>query len=332
MRIVTDSPEALTERRKGSHNPGAIKDPHGPMSDNDLQSLPPRGPNAGNPATLEARIAVLEARISPQPRTLIGHLKEWGGVATLVVALLYTFPLGVWDRFHLTPQAQRAAEVAALRDAVLELAELDISFGATASEIEDPEIRNFYSRAVGAKKFTLLTRMSPRVMAHADGLDAPELTLLAASYAQAGNQPVADLLYEEALAKSEAAGNVPMIADIYRLKAMAQIGSFAGTDRTLVRDYFGAAITALAGVNSDYANMQVSNTAFEWAQFEMAKGDWACGVALGHWAQERIDLVPPLSPEVASYQQQYRWKLASYKQAEGQTSEGCGPEMDAILK
>ena len=49
--------------------------------------------------TVEERLAVLEERTKPAKKTLIDVIKEWGGVATAVIALLYSFPLGVWDRF-----------------------------------------------------------------------------------------------------------------------------------------------------------------------------------------------------------------------------------------
>ena len=45
----------------------------------------------------DERLAVLEERTKPKPRTIYDRIKDWAGVLTFVIAVLYTYPLGVWD-------------------------------------------------------------------------------------------------------------------------------------------------------------------------------------------------------------------------------------------
>ncbi len=45
----------------------------------------------------DERLAVLEERTKPKPRTIYDRIKDWAGVLTFVIAVLCTYPLGVWD-------------------------------------------------------------------------------------------------------------------------------------------------------------------------------------------------------------------------------------------
>ena len=54
-------------------------------------------------ASFEKRISVLEERTAPKPKALVERITAWGGVATFLLAFLYTFPLGVWEKFWVSP-------------------------------------------------------------------------------------------------------------------------------------------------------------------------------------------------------------------------------------
>jgi hypothetical protein len=51
--------------------------------------------DSGTSRDLMERVAALEERTRDKPKGLLDRIKEWSGVATAVLALLYTFPLGV---------------------------------------------------------------------------------------------------------------------------------------------------------------------------------------------------------------------------------------------
>jgi len=65
------------------------------------------------------RVSLLEERTKDKQKTVIDRVKEWSGVATAVFAILYTIPLGVWDRFVLTSEQRSEREVAELRGTIV---------------------------------------------------------------------------------------------------------------------------------------------------------------------------------------------------------------------
>ena len=97
--------------------------------------------------SLPERVAALEERTTPRPKGILDQLKEWGGIVSLLIALGYTFPLGLWDRFMITPLESEQRKIGATRNIVLQSAQLVADFGRTISAIQDPRLRNMVSRA-----------------------------------------------------------------------------------------------------------------------------------------------------------------------------------------
>lgn len=48
-----------------------------------------------SPTTVLERLAILEERTHPKPKSVVDRLKDWGGVASLVIAIAYSFPIGL---------------------------------------------------------------------------------------------------------------------------------------------------------------------------------------------------------------------------------------------
>ena len=65
----------------------------------------------GNSVSFEERLALLEDRTKPKKKTALDHVKDWAGVATALIALLYTIPLGVWDYWIKTPENTYYAKI-----------------------------------------------------------------------------------------------------------------------------------------------------------------------------------------------------------------------------
>src|ERR1017187_5211943 len=95
---------------------------------------------------LESRLAILEERTRPKPRTLFDRIKDWSGVSAFVVAVLYTYPLGFWDRFVVTARQEKAQQVAELRSLILKLGEIDADFVRTFSSVSDLQVRSLLSQ------------------------------------------------------------------------------------------------------------------------------------------------------------------------------------------
>lgn len=275
---------------------------------------------------LRERVAALEERTQPKPKRLLDHLKDWGGVGTLIVALLYTFPLGVWDRFYLTQQAREAAEVRALRDTALELARLDTEWATRAGAIPTPDLQTMATRALGSQKVTLLTGKLAALEAHHNRLTAPELVMLAFSLAQMNQPALTAQLYDTALVKAQAAGNTGLAADILRLQATTLLDREA-PDLDQVRALYTEAVAQLSAVRTDAFVLQAAFTLHQWAQTELAKGDRACGSALLGLARDRVASLPAFLPGVAQYQRQFAMPIDRFPRPAGQPQEGCPEEI-----
>lgn len=272
---------------------------------------------------LEERVAVLEERTRPKPKHFLDHLKEWGGIATLVVALLYTFPLGVWDRFYLTNQAREAAEIQTIRELALRLAELDERWASAAGNINSPELQTMASRAVGVQKTTLLAGELDALLEHQNALTVPELIMLAYSTLQANEHRISDELYETALEKAQESKNLSASADILRLRAQAFLSRPEALDIDRMRYLYSASTEVLGSVESDPFKLQLAAGLSEWAQVELAKGDWACGQRLAVLASAKFSEVAPLGPVVGQYQQQLSIALQRHTKRVDQPELGC---------
>ncbi len=283
------------------------------------------------PQSVETRLAVLEERTAPKPKSPIDHLKEWGGVATLVVALLYTFPLGVWDRFILTPKARVAAERAALRETALALADIDADYAVRFDGLKSQETRTFYSRAVSSKKYTIFTKNADAIERYAPTLEAAEIVLFAYTAGQAGRIELAERLFDAALVKAEADADVTLVSDIFRLKGALATADPNGIDLDRVRANYSQAVDTLKLIGTEGAGLQSSNSYFEWALFEMHFGDWGCGEALRDKALGKISGIQLVSPETEAYRAQYQQQFMIARQRPGQPADGCPKDIAARL-
>ena len=254
--------------------------------------------------SLEERIAVLEERARPKPRSFTDYIKEWAGVGTLMIALLYTFSLGVWDRFFVTAEQRRAAQTDQLRNLAIALSDLDAELARSYFSISDEQVRAFFSRAMSSKKAALIEREIMNLKENYDELSAAEMILLAYNVGLSGKMALADEIYEMALRKADSDDNVAFRSDIFRLRAQLHSSGPNGVDIRKARENYARAIAAIAEYAAPNFKLQVSNSAFEWAVLELASqgGDWRCGQSLGAWAIKIVEGLPHINPEIATYE------------------------------
>lgn len=51
---------------------------------------------------VEERLAVLEEKLEKQNKSIFDRIKDWAGLAALLIAVAYTFPSGIWDKIMTT--------------------------------------------------------------------------------------------------------------------------------------------------------------------------------------------------------------------------------------
>jgi hypothetical protein len=212
-----------------------------------------------------------------------------GGVATFLLAILYTFPLGVWDRFFITPADN-------LRALVVKLVDVDAEFFKTSQSLPIEQFTQL-SLALRAKKTALIESDRKLIEKREGDLSAAETELLAYQSASTGITQLALKLYDSALEKAKNQKDAHyLIADIYRLKAPLLLDEGVGK----VRDSFAKAIDAYTKVPYPMnANMAfpLSTAIWDWANFEATPiGSKACSYFLAQWA---IETMYPVNPNLA---------------------------------
>lgn len=281
---------------------------------------------------LGARIDQLEEIVDGEKKSKLDSLKEWGGVATLIVALLYTFPLGVWDRFILSAEARRASEVSALKKLVVELADVTATTASNVSQISDAETRNVYIRAMSTKQVTLLSRNRERVRNYVNELEAEEIVILAYTFGQTSQVRYADELYNMAASKAELQANPSLVSDVYRLKGALAYSDPTGVAIGRVRENYALAVASLQSFDSDPFRHQSANSIAEWALFEMTSGDWLCGTQLRERAFNLLSSVAVPNIQTKTMYETFYMNFAPLAKNVDQTAEGCPTEYESLIE
>ncbi|WP_203076749.1 hypothetical protein [Falsiroseomonas ponticola] len=252
-----------------------------------------------DPGLLE-RLAVLEERSKPKPKSVVDRVKEWAGVATALIALLYTIPLGVWDTWVTSPEA-RGRE--ALRSALIQVADLESRQAQGFAQINDHQARIIFLGAVGAQRAALLARVEPLIDGHRDSLTVPELMLLGYNLAQAGRTERAIGIFEATARAATAQGSpLPMRAEVDRQLAMLHSNLVDGPNIAAVRMHYARNLAALLVSTGPLVQQQAAVSALEWAFVEKfaPQGNWACGTILQAWALRVLTVLAPAVPQAAS--------------------------------
>jgi hypothetical protein len=230
---------------------------------------------------IDRRVSVLEERTKPKPKSFVEHITQWGGVATFLLALLYTFPLGVWDRFFVSPVEKERALIAKLID-------IDTEYLKISQTLPMDQMLAL-TLSVRAKKTALLLADKPLIMKWQGSLSGPETELLAYHAHSVGELQLAQVLYETSLTKAKAEKDSFLTADIYRMRG--QLFAAPGTIVTSAhkaRTDFAEAVEGYINLKKYYP---ASLTIWDWASFENSWDSKACAYFLAQWA---IQIIAPL--------------------------------------
>lgn len=229
---------------------------------------------ASSPTVLE-RLAILEERTRPKPKSVLDRLKDWGGVASLVIAVAYSFPIGLWDRF-IEPERKKAEhEVAGLRNTI-EQSTIVMADGARAlAGISDPFLYDVVGRSVNTRLYVLMAKHKEAFHRHKDAFTAPESLVIGYSFLLT-NQIEAALVFLRH-AQDQAGGDLVTEVEAMRLRAKALFTQGPLQDRASARKIFAAAISRTEQQRSYQTISSYISLTAEWGFFELLDGDWACG-------------------------------------------------------
>jgi hypothetical protein len=252
----------------------------------------------------DSRLAVLEERTKPREKTILERIKDWSGVLTFIVAVLYTYPLGVWDRFVVTAEQQRIKEMDALRGTILRVTELDSETFRLIASIADVQQQTLLSQVQNARKGTMLIPEIPLIEKHYSELSGAELQLLGYQLNYLGDQGGLVLrILDLASQKMIKAKNNVGAADTYRTQAQlySSYGSL-GPNLPKSRDLFQKSIQVSLQAEPTRSLGIALAVAMDWANLEALSGNWHCTEALGNWAISQFQIQSP--PYAAKMQSQ----------------------------
>lgn len=277
--------------------------------------------------SIEARLATLEERTTPKQKTALDIIKEWSGFATAVIAILYTFPLGFWDRWFEGPTARN---VEALRTGVQQLAELEARTTQGALGIPDIETRQFYINAMGAQRAAILARLETRLSQYRNELTIPELILLGYNLGIAGQIDFAESIYEAASQNANRFGaTVSLRADIYRMRALLAAQQFNERSIVTVRNHFTRNITLLSSHTDIGLQQQVGISALQWSALELTlpRGDVVCSQRLREWAAGILLPIAQINPQIIDLLAAHDRRMSGMPPRADQEFRGCPPEI-----
>ena len=300
---MADSSESADDRSK-TGNPAAVSERH--------------------TGTVHERLATLEERTSPKPKTKVELIKEWGGVATLLIAIGYTFPTENYFR----PQKK---EVEDLR-AVIEQTTMILADGLkTAASLEgNKQIGEQVNRYYTTRAYLMMERHSPALKKNAAALTPTELLVVGMNFAMVNRPDEALYFYGKATdvaGKGRGKGDIPAEFVVPFLQASRMKGQIlfmpgAKQDILLGRKAFQEALSAGMGAKSIQEMSSLLDIQGNWAFLELTFGDWLCGQGLLAQANETY-LKSGLNTTDMGQLQVSLNSTAAVKMKPNQSNKGC---------
>jgi tetratricopeptide (TPR) repeat protein len=246
---------------------------------------------------LDRRLSILEERTAPKPKPFIERINAWSGIATFLLAVIFTYALGAWDRFFVSPVTERRNLIGKLTDIDIEVAKLIPTLSS------DPQALLNVSTMARSKKIALLQGGNDLSQGSMDALSLGEVQLLGWHYASVNDIEPAGKLYDAVLKKAQSQKNTFIEADTYRLLANLQTAQ-AIVEATKVnpeankywpeaRKLYDRAIQMFVS-DKQPQFYNAASAASEWVTLEaLDYGSQECAYALSSWAIETMSKFDP---------------------------------------
>lgn len=203
-----------------------------------------------------------------------------GGIATLLVAVLYSFPLGVWDRFIESPDAKRKMELQSVRSALDQSAILFGEYARIVGTINPQFAGDIAQRSLNTRVYLLMTRNEAIIDERRAELSTAELIVVAFNFQTMAR---VDRAIEYAkLAVDKAQGDAVLLAEARRHLAMFLLAPSPHRNVTEARITLRTAVDALMSNHGPQSVAARITLLGQWARFELTdpQGDSRCGNAL----------------------------------------------------
>jgi hypothetical protein len=250
-------------------------------------------------------------------KTFLDYTKEWAGVLSLAVSLVYTFPLGVWDRFYVAAEQKRETDIETVRELLVKLTQLDSEAAQKNAATNDQNQKQYNLGSTFSSKAAMLMKEMPKVKANYAALTTPELAALAYELGTLGQGLFSEVVYEAALNKARSENDAQAVAGLYSTRSLLYSqGGAIGLDLQKARNDFANAVKAWLTLPINPGRLGATTTVMQWAGFEMGVGQKSC-------ARELFDGGLPIAQNMnPMWAEQVRGQLAQLRDDRG----ADGPE------
>jgi uncharacterized protein YecT (DUF1311 family) len=209
----------------------------------------------------------------------INTVKEWGGVATVLIAILYTFPFEIFDRVI----NWRSYDITESRKILAQLSELQADKTSSLDRLQDKRNGYFLGSMFDIRIYNLLVSNKNMLLKSIDRLSYSESYAVGSGYSLSGLISDGIPFYEAAIKKAKVNDDNSLVT-IYREFGRALFGELPGQDINRAREMYGKLFdlfnAKLKLINSETYFPDL----YEYGGLEMSFGDLNCGKAIAAYA------------------------------------------------
>lgn len=277
---------------------------------------------ADNKHDLGERIAILEERTKPKEKTFPEKLRDYGGLAALVITVAYSWPLGIWDRFIMTPQQKREARVAELKSSLTESAKIIAESARTLSSIGDPTLLDVAGRSYNNQLLLLMSKNKNSFLKEWESFSPEELMMIGLNFQQMYDIESSIKFYTYAMSRSPQQSMVQIEASRQLGKSYFMPSEFQNVAEG--RKYYKNVLQTFADSNNLRQIGQEVLLRSEWGFFEMAHADWKCGEIQTNRAMQIIGQWQHALNDRGNMARLIQSNRDNFSPKPGQPTQGCG--------
>jgi hypothetical protein len=267
--------------------------------------------------------------IKSKPRRIdqriLTFVKEWGGILTIVIAIIYTLPLQVIDRLD----ANREKPIAAARQALASTFTLRAEKISALQKADEqlPEYQSYVSAVNAAfdlQIYNVITTNKELFNRVKDNLRPSELYSIGSAFSSfIGDLKTSQIYYDLAIKKALTEGNHEIVASTYREKSSTLFIS----DPDQSRKYYTLAMQIMTNSKNHFEYAILLSELISW---ELTFGDWECGQKLKDIVLKMYEKIEKSNQAIRPYKISYvrNWKTISKK--EEQPDKGCTYELPQL--
>jgi hypothetical protein len=246
--------------------------------------------------SVATRLAVLEERTTPKPKTLLDKLKDWGGLITLVIAVFYTFPTTYVQQW-IDPGKKEQEELRGIiEQSTMVLAEGIKAVASTNDQIAKQQLNRYYH----TRAYLIMAHHEEKLFQFADKLTPPELMVAGLNFNTVDRSDLSHKLFDVALKKLEASidpktGRMQEMVTYFQImrgKAQADFAPGALQNIKRGRAVFEKATGMSKTAQSVQEKLGLIDVLNTWAGMERLHGDWRC-------SQEKLNSARELHQTIA---------------------------------